>query len=585
MYTTAKNTQIVIALLKAHGIKRVIANPGATNIEFVGSVQNDPFFEVFSGIDERHSAYMACGMAAESGEPVVLSCTGATASRNYIPAMTEAYYRKLPVIALTSSQVHSHLGQLHPQMIDRTVIQNDIALISIVCPVVKDEDDFSFCEREVNRALLELSRHGGGPVHINLETQFGHDFTVTELPKVRKMERIYQHSEHWPILEDDVRIAIWIGSKYRLDVDTSKSIDAFARKYQAIVLTDWTSQYDGYGKITAGLICSQCHRNGKYKGMEPQLIIHLGDVSADYFAQGYLNNSAPVWRVSEDGDICDLLGRLEKIFEMPEKLFFEHYCFGKNDVDNKYEKRWLDADQAYRTCIPELPFCNNWIARELAKVVPEGASVHLGILSTVRSWSYLKQREKINGYCNTGGFGIDGNMSALVGASLVNHGKLIFGMFGDLSFFYDLNALGNRHIGANLRIVLVNNGQGGEFSLYNNPGAQFGEHTADYIAAGRHFGSKSRDLVKHYVTDLGFNYLSACDQQEFIEAIPMFVDESSDKPVLLECFVSMDDEIEAWNRMKWLDIPGSEDEDTSIRHAIGKHLPDGLKKMLRTIIP
>ena len=90
MYTTEFNCQILIALLKAHGIKRIVASPGSTNVAFVGSVQNDPWFEVYSAIDERHGAYMAVGMAAETDEPVVLSCTGATASRNYIPALTEA---------------------------------------------------------------------------------------------------------------------------------------------------------------------------------------------------------------------------------------------------------------------------------------------------------------------------------------------------------------------------------------------------------------------------------------------------------------------------------------------------------------
>ena len=81
-YTNERNVQILIALLKEHGIKRVIASPGSTNVTFVGSLQQDPWFEMYSCVDERSAAYMACGMAAESGEPVVLSCTGATASRN-----------------------------------------------------------------------------------------------------------------------------------------------------------------------------------------------------------------------------------------------------------------------------------------------------------------------------------------------------------------------------------------------------------------------------------------------------------------------------------------------------------------------
>ena len=78
-YTNERNVQIMIFLLKAHGIKRVIASPGTTHMTFIGSIQQDPWFEVYSSVDERSAAYIACGMAAESGEPVVLSCTGATA--------------------------------------------------------------------------------------------------------------------------------------------------------------------------------------------------------------------------------------------------------------------------------------------------------------------------------------------------------------------------------------------------------------------------------------------------------------------------------------------------------------------------
>src|SRR5690606_15835566 len=103
-YTNEKNAQIIISLLKAHGIRRVIASPGTTNVALIGSMQHDPFFEIYSSVDERSAAYIACGLAAESNEPVVISCTGATASRNYLPGLTEAYYRKLPVLAITSTQ-------------------------------------------------------------------------------------------------------------------------------------------------------------------------------------------------------------------------------------------------------------------------------------------------------------------------------------------------------------------------------------------------------------------------------------------------------------------------------------------------
>lgn len=103
-YTTESNVQIIVSLLKAHGIHLAVASPGTTNMCLVGSLQNDPYFTVYSSVDERSAAYMACGLSEQTGESVVLSCTGATASRNYYPGLTEAYYKKLPVIAITSHQ-------------------------------------------------------------------------------------------------------------------------------------------------------------------------------------------------------------------------------------------------------------------------------------------------------------------------------------------------------------------------------------------------------------------------------------------------------------------------------------------------
>ena len=148
-YTNERNVQIVIALLKAHGIHRVIASPGTTNMTFVVSIENDPWFQIWSSVDERSAAYLACGMAAETGEPVVISCTGATASRNYMPGLTEAYYRKLPVLAITSTRGNHKLGHLIDQQIDRRNIPNDIAMqvvgVGFIVGVIQDS-----CETALN---------------------------------------------------------------------------------------------------------------------------------------------------------------------------------------------------------------------------------------------------------------------------------------------------------------------------------------------------------------------------------------------------------------------------------------------------
>ena len=177
-YTDERNVQIVIALLKAHGIRRVIASPGTTNMTFVVSVQNDPWFQLWSSVDERSAAYLACGMAAETGEPVVISCTGATASRNYLPGLTEAYYRKLPVLAITSTRGNHKIGHLIDQQIDRRNIPNDVSMESVTLPMVKDSEDEHICEIEANKAILALFLNGGGPAHINLYTRYSKNFSV-----------------------------------------------------------------------------------------------------------------------------------------------------------------------------------------------------------------------------------------------------------------------------------------------------------------------------------------------------------------------------------------------------------------------
>lgn len=134
-YSSEKNIQILISLLKKNNISRVIVSPGSANANFVISIQQDDFFEIYSCIDERSAAYMACGLAAESQQPVVICCTGATASRNYMPALTEAYYRKLPLVAITATKNVNLIGMNIDQMIDRTSIPNDIS----ICSVEKDE--------------------------------------------------------------------------------------------------------------------------------------------------------------------------------------------------------------------------------------------------------------------------------------------------------------------------------------------------------------------------------------------------------------------------------------------------------------
>lgn len=253
-YTNEVNIQILISLLKKHNIKNIIASPGTTNISFVASVQNDDFFNVYSCVDERSASYLACGMAAQTGEPVVITCTGATASRNYIPGLTEAYYRKLPVIAITATQHLGRVGQNVAQVIDRSVQLKDMVKASIQLPSVYSEEDRWFCNLSINNILLETKRNGGGPVHINMVTTYSNEFTCNKLPDEKKINRIFIENE-FPKIEKN-KIAIFIGNHRKFKESEISSIEEFCEKYNAVVLCDHTSNYNGKYKIIANLICN-----------------------------------------------------------------------------------------------------------------------------------------------------------------------------------------------------------------------------------------------------------------------------------------------------------------------------------------
>ncbi|MBQ7168556.1 MAG: hypothetical protein IJR63_01470 [Synergistaceae bacterium] len=311
-YTSEANKQILIALLKAHNIRKVIASPGTTNITFTGSIQNDPWFEIYSSVDERSAAYMACGMSAESGEPVVLTCTGATASRNYIPGLTEAYYRKLPVLAVTASQHFGRAGQYSPQMLDRTRPPVDCVKMNVNIPMIQSAEDRWAYTVMMNDALLELRHNGGGPVLLNIATDYSPDFTVHELPPVQVINRI-EPGDELPALNAGT-VGVFIGAHTEMSPELAGNIEAFCERYNGAVMCDNTSNYRGRYKVNPNLVPLSPRQ-----GMD--VMIHIGEVSGAYMAM----RPSQVWRVSPDGVVRDTFKKLRYVFQMKEKDFFSRY--------------------------------------------------------------------------------------------------------------------------------------------------------------------------------------------------------------------------------------------------------------------
>ncbi len=543
-YSSNKNVQMLLSLFKANNIKKVIISPGAAHIAITASLQHDDYFEKYSAIDERGAAYMATGLSMESGEPVVLVCTGATASRNYLPALTEAHYRKLPIIAVTATQALSMTGHLSPQFIERTSFPSDTVDLSVHLQKIQNSNDIWDCNIKINKALLEVRRDGGKVVHINLTEDNADGLVSDELVPVRVIRR-FTADDSLPKIPENTKVAITVGGHHVWSDELTETVDKFCEQYNAVVFIDHSSGYHGKYRVLPTLITSQ--QNYYSELINTDLLIHIGEQSGDYYTLQRLPVTKAVWRVSPDGEIRDTFSKLTNVFEMSELRFFKSYLYDSTKKDTSYFNAWCSELKAGYACVPDLPFSNIYVANTLSKKLPENSVIHLGVSNTQRAWTFFELPNSIMSIANVGARGIDGALSSAIGMSLANPDKIHYCFLGDLTFFYDMNSLGIRSIQNNLRILLVNNGGGAEFNQYDHSGyKQMGDNVNRFVAGSGHYGAIHPELVKKYAEGLGFDYMSASNKDEFNSALPKFTDNQiSNLPMILEVHTEFNNESRA----------------------------------------
>lgn len=570
-----RNIQILIEVLKANKINRVIVSPGTTNASFVASLQDDPFFSIYSAPEERSAAYMACGMAAESGKPVVLSCTGATSSRNYMPGLTEAYYRKLPVLAVTSSRRNAYIGHNMHQVTDRTLIPNDVANLSVQMPVVLDSVGEWQCTIAANKAVQELYRRGGGPIHINMETEYSKE-TVNQYKKVRIIRR-YTYGDKLPEITAG-KIVIFIGNHLPFTQKLTEAIDSFCDHHNAIVMCDHTSNYHGKYRVFSSILSIQ---KVKTEISQADLMIHIGEVSSvDLNVE-----IQKVWRVSPDGEMKDTFYKLENVFEMEECYFFQQYASVNVQSNSFFEKSRNEYDKVVNMLPDNLPFSSTWIASVTVNKLPINSVLHLGIRNSLKTWNYFDTPESVTEFSNTGGFGIDGSISSLLGAALSSPQKIFYLVVGDLAFFYDINVFGNRHFPNNIRIILVNNALGyemrGQYTLGHKIAVSHNVSDKDYICAAGHYGGNNSTVVKSYVESFGCYYLRATTKDEYKTILNDIISVNQlDKPLVVEAIVTDTDEDMAFEILSNI----LEDNTLKIKKAVRTIVGEKGYKALRKLV-
>jgi len=232
------------------------------------------------------------------------------------------------------------------------------------------------------------------------------------------------------------------------------------------------------------------------------------------------------WTVNEDGSVVDQFRRLTAIFECSPEEFFNYFNDHQQGVpaDQNYRALWMHRIGALPG--PQFPFSSNYAIQKFLGMIPNGSVLHYGNGVAVHVAQYFPSDPSILTYCHSGTTTIDGSLSTFIGQAAATD-RLSFALIGDLSFFYDMNAIWNRYVGSNVRILIYNNEGGGTFH-WNN--------ARDIDTLPLHTSAEHFVNAQGWVESRGFRYFSAKTQEEFEDLLPEFVASESDQPICFEVF-------------------------------------------------
>jgi 2-succinyl-5-enolpyruvyl-6-hydroxy-3-cyclohexene-1-carboxylate synthase len=362
---------------------------------------------------------------------------------------------------------------------------------------------------------------------------------IKNLPKdIWKNEYYSEDFEELKEIIKSKKVALYIGSHKKFSKAKQEALSLFAKSNSIPIFCDHMAHYKGDNRIMLAQAFGMINLKNR-----PDIVIDIGGVSGEYYALGLFPNTE-IWRISENGNFTYRFNYpVTKFFDCKEEYFFKCLTNYSSNNSGYYEIVKKEIDNIVE---PELPFCNSFIIDKFSKCIPNGSSLHHAVSNTKRNMNFHQFDNSIDITCNIGVCGIDGPVSTMVGQSLVAKNKKVFGIVGDLAFFYDMNALGQRDISNNLRILLINNGRGEEFRLNSVLENNIEEKTDCLIAAKGH----NRGGAKGWAESCGFEYMSAKSSETFMSLINSFCNDEFTKPVIFEVFTQNEDEQQGLKMMK-----------------------------------
>lgn len=551
----------LVALLQAHGVCDVVLCPGSRNAPLVHALSHQlAGATCHSIIDERSAGFYALGLALATHRAVVVCCTSGTAVANLHPAVAEAYYQGVPLIVLSADRPERWIGQWAGQTLPQPGLFGSLVRKAVHLPEPHTEEERWYCNRLINEALLAALAPLPGPVQINVPIS---DPGVSLLPPTPP-----NPAKHDPETSDRRPIGMQPGRciqqlyPYRIDAQAVESLlrrlATFERKMILVGQESWSAvmsmgesfpqslrkQFLCIGESLSNSPVSICSLDallaslseGDRRALQPDLLITLGGHIVSNKMKQYLRSYPPreTWHLSPDPTVVDLFCSLTEQIIAPVGPFLETMAQGlEGHASSPYAGHWRERIDQLPSPTPR--YSSLAVVGSLLSHLPEELCVlHLANSSSVRYAELFRKPRRLLTLCNRGTSGIEGSLSTALGFARQRAEERHFIVIGDLSFFYDLNALGLPEVGSNVRVLLLNNQRGSIFQSL--PTLEMDRLSQRYITAEHQLQAQG------WAENCGWEYLSVHEASELEETITYFVG-PAERPRLLDAFVSSEDEI------------------------------------------
>lgn len=555
MYSNKENVNILTSLLLEYGVSDAVVCPGSRNAPIVHNLSVCEAIRCRPVTDERSAAFYALGLAIATRRPTVVCVTSGSALLNVMPAVAEAAYQHVPLVVISADRPQQWIDQLDGQTIPQSDALGRFVRKAVQLPEPHNDEERWLCRRLVNEAMHLATCRQGAPVHINVpisEPLF--EFNTEQLPQLSRFNNIKRAaikdaSMDMPDAFHDAKRPMIVIGQLAHGTVSHETIRSLSEKY--VVMSEplsnpsyMTIHFDEAIRYIVSDNSSINDDEDDKTAYYPDYVIYVGDTLVSKPARRFLRNTkAPSCLITPDAaDIHDPLMTLTDIVECDTdsiNALLASLCDAPDtDERCRFHDRWqsfLDAYAAHADAYaPEYSQMATvkYFEEQLADLDID-ICVHYANSSAVRLACIYAQHYV---WCNRGVNGIEGSLSTAAGFSLATHDMTVC-VIGDLSFFYDQNALWNSNLRGNLRIILLNNRGGGIFRQL--PGLSDSPAADDLVMASH------ENTAQGICTQNDIGYMSAKNMDEMQIGVVTLLTRESERPMLLEVFTDSNDDVKA----------------------------------------